>query len=85
MHNVSVGDLNVGNLELRLAVDGKNTSVILLTSLLGVEVCLVEEDTERRVGGDLFRRLVEFGRVVDALDSGLDIVESCPSAQGTYS
>jgi len=77
MHNVSIRDLDIGDLELSLAIDSKNTGVIFLSTLLSVEVGLVKEDTERCVGWEVLGRLVEFRRVVDGLDGGFDIIELC--------
>lgn len=53
MKNVTVVDLHIGDLELGLSVNSKHTRIVLLSTLLGVEVCLVEQDSERLVGGDV--------------------------------
>lgn len=43
VQNITVVYLNVGNLKVCFAVDGDGTSVILLTSRLGVKVRLVKQ------------------------------------------
>jgi len=42
--------LNVIDLEFGFAINGQNTGIVLLTTLLGVEVGLVEKDTEWGTG-----------------------------------
>jgi hypothetical protein len=60
MQDVTVVHLHIGHLELGLAVDGEHTRIVLLSALLGVEVGLVEQDTERGIGSQVLRRLEEF-------------------------
>jgi len=42
MQNVAVVHLHIGHLELGLAVNGEDTSIVLLSTLLGVKVGLVK-------------------------------------------
>jgi hypothetical protein len=52
--------LDIFNLEFGLAVNSDDTGIVLLTTLLGVKVGLVEEDTEWSIGRKLGRRRDEF-------------------------
>jgi hypothetical protein len=82
--------LYIFNLEFGLAVNSDDTGIVLLTTLLGVKVGLVEQDTERSIGRKLGRRRNEFRRLVKSLDGCLDILDACSSApvnskiMGTY-
>jgi hypothetical protein len=74
--NVAVEDLDVLDVEVGLAVNDNATSVALLSSRLGVEVGLVEQDTDKCLVRGLRGRLVELARVVDGLDLGVDVAEA---------
>jgi hypothetical protein len=84
VQDITVVHLHVLDLELGLTIDGKDTSVVLLSTLLGVEVGLVQEDAKWSVGGNVLGRLVEVGRVVDSLDVGFDVIEGWGSALDQY-
>lgn len=74
--NVAIEDLDVLDVEVGLAVNDDATSVALLSSRLGVEVGLVEQDSDESLIGGLRGRLVELARVVDGLDLGVDVAEA---------
>jgi hypothetical protein len=76
VEHVTVEYLNILNLEFRFTIDGDDTSVILLTTLLSVEVGLVEYDTEWGIGRKFRGGRDEFRRLVETLDSCLDVLET---------
>jgi hypothetical protein len=76
MKDVTVEYLNIFDLEFRFTIDGDDTSVIFLTTLLGVEVGLVEYDTEWSIDRELGGGRDEFGRLVETLDGRFDVLES---------
>jgi hypothetical protein len=45
--------LDIFDLEFRFTINGDDTGIILLTTLLGVEIGLVEYDTEWGIGREL--------------------------------
>lgn len=53
MQNVAVEDLDVLDVEVGLAVNDDTAGVALLSSRLGVEVGLVEQDTDESLVGGL--------------------------------
>ena len=77
MQDVSVIYLYILDLELGLPIDGNDTSVVLLTTLLGIKVGLVQNDTKGRVGREFRSRVVEFGGVIYRLDGRFDIIQTC--------
>jgi hypothetical protein len=81
MQHVAVEDLNILDDKVGLAVDDDPTRVVLLSSRLGVKVGLVKNDTDERLGRHLRGRLVKVARVVDRLDLGVDVAQTC-SAEG---
>ena len=76
VQNVSVVDLDVVDEEVGLAVDDDATRVVLLSSRFGVEVGLVEDDSESSVGREFVRVVVEFRGEVDCLDRRVDVAQS---------
>jgi hypothetical protein len=68
--------LDIFDLEFRLTINGDDTGIIFLTTLLGVEVGLVEYDTEWGIGRELRGGRDEFRRLVETLDSCLDVLET---------
>jgi hypothetical protein len=71
MQDVSVKDLNVGHLEIRLAVDGQRTGIILLSTGFGVKVGLVEQDPKHGPVLELRCGFDELGALVDPLDGSV--------------
>lgn len=70
---VTVEDLDLLDDKVGLAVDDDTTSVVLLSSRLGVEVGLVEDEPESFLGGSLGGGVVELAQVVDGLDGCVDV------------
>lgn len=46
MQDISIVHLHVLHFELGLSVNGDHTGIVFLSTLLGIEICAVEEDTE---------------------------------------
>ena len=76
MEDVTVEYLDIFDLEFRFTIDGDDTGIVLLTTLLGVEVGLVEYDTEWSIGRKLGGGRDEFRRLVETLDGCLDVLET---------
>ena len=76
MQDVTVEDLNILHDEVGLAVDDNSTGVALLSSRLGVEVGLVEQNTDESLIWCFRSGLVKFAGVVDSLDLRVDISET---------
>jgi hypothetical protein len=53
VEDVTVEHLDIFDLEFRFTINGDDTGIILLTTLLGVEIGLVEYDTEWGIGREL--------------------------------
>lgn len=77
VQNIAIVDLNVGNFKVGLAVDGDGSSVILLTTRLGVEVGLIKQKTEWTTRFQLGRVLDKLGFLVDGLDLADGVAEHC--------
>lgn len=75
MQDVSVEYLNVGHLKIGLAVDGKRTGIILLSTGFGVKVGLVEEDPEHGPVLQLRCGVDELGALVDPLDGSVRVAQ----------
>jgi hypothetical protein len=76
VEDVSVEYLDILDLEFRFPINGDDTSIVLLTTLLGIKVGFVEYDTEWGIGRKLGGGRDEFRRLVETLDSCLDVLET---------
>lgn len=76
VQHVTVEDLDLLDDKVGLAINDDTASVVLLSSRLGVEVGVVEDETEGFLGGSLGGRFVELARVVDGLDGCIDVSET---------
>jgi hypothetical protein len=76
VEDVTVEHLDIFDLEFRFTINGDDTGIILLTTLLGVEIGLVEYDTEWGIGRELRGGRDEFRRLVETLDSRFDVLET---------
>jgi hypothetical protein len=74
VQDVTSVHLDVIYCEVSLAIDDELSEIRLLTTLLSVEVGLVEQDTEALALGNLLCALQELLVVVDSFDGGVDVL-----------
>lgn len=79
MKNVAIEDLHVGNDKIGFAIDDDASSIVFLSTTFGIEIGFIQDDTERCVGGQLRRRVIEFAGRIDRFDGRVDISKTYES------